>query len=130
GWEPNSNLGFSLPWWDYSFGSYRAQPAEGHEGMTIGLEQIRDERIADRLHRMLLLPFLGRPGGYPIHHRGTAAPQAKETPPRTGTQWRYSYRPTGGAMNETRHPNRPLRLLFVCRQNSRPAPMAEALARV
>src|SRR5262249_28677340 len=44
--------------------------------------------------------------------------------------WRYSYRPTGCAMNETRHPNRPLRLLFVCRENSCRSQMAEALARI
>jgi protein-tyrosine-phosphatase len=32
-------------------------------------------------------------------------------------------------MNETRHPERPLRLLFVCRENSCRSQMAEALAR-
>jgi sterol desaturase/sphingolipid hydroxylase (fatty acid hydroxylase superfamily) len=68
--ETNSNFGFNLPWWDYLFGTYRARPAEGHEGMTVGLSQFRDERVADRLHWMLLLPFVGRPGGYPITRRG------------------------------------------------------------
>jgi sterol desaturase/sphingolipid hydroxylase (fatty acid hydroxylase superfamily) len=58
--ETNSNFGFSLPWWDYLFGTYRAQPAGGHEGMTIGLAQPRDERRVERLHWLLLLPFLGR----------------------------------------------------------------------
>jgi len=58
--ETNSNFGFSLPWWDYLFGTYRAQPAQGHEGMTIGLASFRDERVADRLHAMLLLPFVGQ----------------------------------------------------------------------
>src|SRR5439155_1439745 len=26
--ETNSNFGFNMPWWDYFFGTYRAQPAE------------------------------------------------------------------------------------------------------
>jgi sterol desaturase/sphingolipid hydroxylase (fatty acid hydroxylase superfamily) len=59
--ETNSNFGFNLPWWDYLFGTYRAQPAAGHEGMTIGLYEVRDEQRADRLHWMLLLPVLARP---------------------------------------------------------------------
>jgi sterol desaturase/sphingolipid hydroxylase (fatty acid hydroxylase superfamily) len=56
--ETNSNFGFNLPWWDYLFGTYRVQPAAGHERMTVGLEQYRDERRADQLHWMLLLPFI------------------------------------------------------------------------
>ena len=59
--ETDSNFGFNLPWWDYLFGTYRAQPAAGHEGMTIGLYEVRDEQRADRLHWMLLLPVLARP---------------------------------------------------------------------
>jgi sterol desaturase/sphingolipid hydroxylase (fatty acid hydroxylase superfamily) len=65
--ETNSNFGFNLPWWDFLFGTYRAQPVEGHEGMTVGLSHLRDERRADRLHWMLLLPFLGRTGDYPVN---------------------------------------------------------------
>lgn len=68
--ETNSNFGFNLPWWDRLLGTYRDQPADGHTGMTIGLFDFRDERIADRLHRMLLLPFTGRSGDYPINRRG------------------------------------------------------------
>lgn len=68
--ETNSNFGFNLPWWDFLFGTYKAQPARGHEGMTIGLERLRDERKADRLHWMLLLPFLGQEGDYPVNRRG------------------------------------------------------------
>jgi len=75
--ETNSNFGFNAPWWDYLFGTYKDQPADGHEGMTIGLEQFRDERRADRLHWMLLLPFVGRIGGYPIDRRGDAPRPAK-----------------------------------------------------
>jgi sterol desaturase/sphingolipid hydroxylase (fatty acid hydroxylase superfamily) len=67
--ETNSNFGFNLPWWDFLFGTYRAQPAAGHEGMTIGLSQFRDERV-ERLHWMLALPFVGGLGDYPINRRG------------------------------------------------------------
>lgn len=55
--EANSNFGFNLPWWDFLLGTYRSQPAAGHEKMTIGLSSVRDEREAGRLDRMLLLPF-------------------------------------------------------------------------
>ena len=68
--ETNSNFGFNLPWWDRLMGTYRDQPAQGHDGMTIGLSDFRDDRISDRLHRMLLLPLSGRTGDYPINRRG------------------------------------------------------------
>jgi sterol desaturase/sphingolipid hydroxylase (fatty acid hydroxylase superfamily) len=68
--ETNSNFGFNLPWWDFLFGTYRAQPAAGHEAMTIGLDYVRDERKAERLHWMLLLPF--------IAPTTTATPPAEE----------------------------------------------------
>jgi sterol desaturase/sphingolipid hydroxylase (fatty acid hydroxylase superfamily) len=67
--ETNSNFGFNLPWWDFLFGTYRAQPARGHEGMMIGLEQFRDERV-ERLPWMLALPFVGQRGDDP-DKRGT-----------------------------------------------------------
>ncbi|MEQ9519450.1 MAG: sterol desaturase family protein [Parvibaculum sp.] len=35
--ETNSNFGFNLSVWDRLFGTYRAQPEDGHLGMTIGL---------------------------------------------------------------------------------------------
>lgn len=54
--ETNSNFGFNLPWWDWLFGTYRAQPKEGHDGMTIGVEQFRTTRDL-WLDRMLLQPF-------------------------------------------------------------------------
>ncbi len=56
--ETDSNFGFNLPWWDRLFGTYRAQPEAGHEGMTIGIEQFRDPREL-RLDRMLIQPFRG-----------------------------------------------------------------------
>jgi sterol desaturase/sphingolipid hydroxylase (fatty acid hydroxylase superfamily) len=54
--ETNSNFGFNLPWWDRAFGTYRAQPAAGHDAMDIGLADFRDP--ADlRIDRMLVQPF-------------------------------------------------------------------------
>ncbi len=67
--ETNSNFGFNLPWWDRLFGTYRAQPAAGHEGMTIGIEQFRDPGEL-RLDRMLIQPFVGGTGAYPINRPG------------------------------------------------------------
>ncbi len=55
--ETNSNYGFNLSLWDRLFGTYTAQPAQGHDGMTIGLEQFRDADQVDRLPGMLALPF-------------------------------------------------------------------------
>lgn len=66
--ETNSNFGFNLPWWDRLFGTYRAQPSQGHEGMTIGIEQFRDRRELG-LDRMLVQPFRGKPGSYPLGQR-------------------------------------------------------------
>lgn len=61
--ETNSNFGFNLPWWDRLFGTYRAQPAAGHEAMTIGLAVFRDPTEL-RLDRMLMQPLRrGRTGG-------------------------------------------------------------------
>jgi len=61
--ETNSNFGFNLPWWDRLFGTYRAQPAAGHEAMTIGIDEFRDPREL-RLDRMLLQPFHRDAGRY------------------------------------------------------------------
>jgi sterol desaturase/sphingolipid hydroxylase (fatty acid hydroxylase superfamily) len=54
--ETNSNFGFSLPWWDRLFGTYRTEPQAGHEAMTIGIAQFRSPREL-RLDWMLLQPF-------------------------------------------------------------------------
>ncbi len=67
--ETNSNFGFNFPWWDRLFGTYRAQPAAGHEGMTIGLSQFRDAKRLT-LPWMLALPFVGKTGEYSIDRSG------------------------------------------------------------
>jgi sterol desaturase/sphingolipid hydroxylase (fatty acid hydroxylase superfamily) len=63
--ETNSNFGFNLPCWDRLLGTYQAQPAAGHEGMTIGLSHFRDPGGLT-LPRLLILPFAGSPGKYPF----------------------------------------------------------------
>ena len=54
--ETNSNFGFNVPWWDFLFGTYRTQPAAGHDAMVIDIPQFR-ETAALRLDRMLAQPF-------------------------------------------------------------------------
>jgi sterol desaturase/sphingolipid hydroxylase (fatty acid hydroxylase superfamily) len=71
--ETNSNFGFNLPWWDFLLGTYKNQPALGHEGMTIGLAHLRNEKEVDRLPGMLALPFLEPAGNYPITDRGMSS---------------------------------------------------------
>jgi sterol desaturase/sphingolipid hydroxylase (fatty acid hydroxylase superfamily) len=69
--ETNSNFGFNLPWWDRLFRTYRVAPAAGHEAMTIGLDSFRDPAQL-RLYRMLVQPFVGAVGAYPINRRRVA----------------------------------------------------------
>jgi sterol desaturase/sphingolipid hydroxylase (fatty acid hydroxylase superfamily) len=54
--ETDSNFGFNLPWWDRLFGTYRAAPEAGHQGMIIGLPIFRDPREL-RVDRLLTQPF-------------------------------------------------------------------------
>ena len=69
--ETNSNFGFNLPWWDRLFGTYRAQPAAGHEQMMIGIGQFRTHRDL-WLDRMLAIPFHDDAGSYAINRRQEA----------------------------------------------------------
>ncbi len=55
--EANTNFGFSLPWWDRMFGTYKAQPDRGHQAMSIGLNIFRDPKYMD-VWWMLAQPFL------------------------------------------------------------------------
>ena len=66
--ETNSNFGFNLPWWDRLFGTYRDQPAAGHDAMTIGIEQFRDP-TEQRLDHMLTQPFRDDDGTYALGRR-------------------------------------------------------------
>ena len=69
--ETNSNFGFNLPWWDRLFGTYRDQPAAGHETMTIGIEQFR-RPTEQRLDRMLTQPFREEDTRYALGRREPA----------------------------------------------------------
>ena len=80
--ETHSNFGFSVPWWDRALGTYRAQPALGHEGMEIGLPLVRARREL-WLDRMLLQPL-----------RGPAVPDAR---PQDRPEQDAAQPPTDGA---------------------------------
>lgn len=54
--ETDSNFGFALSFWDRLFRTYRDQPAQGHDAMTIGLPAFREERDQG-LVALLLNPF-------------------------------------------------------------------------
>ena len=59
--ETDTNYAVLFSWWDRMFGTYRAQPAAGHAGMTMGLHEHRDP-LRLSVHRLLLMPFQrGRP---------------------------------------------------------------------
>ncbi len=63
--ETNSNYGFNLPWWDRLLGTYVAQPAKGHKGMDIGIEQFRTRRDL-WIDRMLIQPIRGPASGHAL----------------------------------------------------------------
>lgn len=67
-YETNSNYGFNLSIWDRLFGTYIAQPEQGHEGMTIGIVKFRDKKFLT-LPWMLIQPFLGKVEDYVINRR-------------------------------------------------------------
>ncbi len=70
--ETNSNFGFNLPWWDRLLGTYRDQPAAGHQAMVIGVNEIRDPG-EQRLDRMLTQPFRIKTGQLPESISGVAS---------------------------------------------------------
>ncbi|APX89183.1 sterol desaturase [Brevirhabdus pacifica] len=82
--ETNSNYGFNLPWWDRLFGTYLAQPAKGHTGMEIGIEQFRTRRDL-WLDRMLLQPLRGPASGGALDPRAYRREEgAERVTPRPG----------------------------------------------
>ena len=58
--ETNSNYGFNLSIWDRMFGTYLAQPSNGHQDMIIGLSQFRDPKRLT-LPWLLILPIINPP---------------------------------------------------------------------
>lgn len=67
--EANSNFGFNLSIWDRIFGTYRDQPRDGHEGMTIGIHKYRETKLVSWLPGLMILPFIGRISSYAINRR-------------------------------------------------------------
>ncbi len=65
--ERKRNFGFNLPWWDYLFGTYRAEPALGQEGMSFGVEGFRDQGCI-KLGTALTLPFKALKGRWSGAH--------------------------------------------------------------
>jgi sterol desaturase/sphingolipid hydroxylase (fatty acid hydroxylase superfamily) len=57
GAESRSNFATTFPWWDRLFGTYKDQPAAGHDGMTFGVSAF-DDRKHQTLPWMLAQPFL------------------------------------------------------------------------
>lgn len=55
--ETDSNYGFNLPWWDRLLRTYRPQPRDGHEKMTIGLREFQGMNTVNVLN-LLVQPFL------------------------------------------------------------------------
>ena len=68
--ETNSNYGFNFPLWDRLFRTYRAEPAEGHQRMTLGLQEFRAPREL-RFVRLLTQPF----------RKSIPAPNRQDSPP-------------------------------------------------
>jgi sterol desaturase/sphingolipid hydroxylase (fatty acid hydroxylase superfamily) len=68
--ETDSNYGFNLSWWDRLFGTYRARPAKGYDGMVIGLEEFRDPKWLGIVW-MIVTPFY-RPSSKPRATEKTA----------------------------------------------------------
>ncbi|WP_316900166.1 sterol desaturase family protein [Pseudodesulfovibrio indicus] len=54
--EANRNFGFTVPFWDRLFGTYKDQPDLGHDRMHIGLNIFRHPQYGGLL-RMLTIPF-------------------------------------------------------------------------
>lgn len=57
--ETDSNYGFSVPWWDRLFGTYRQSPKAGQGGVVFGIGAFRARREL-WLDRLLTQPFRRR----------------------------------------------------------------------
>lgn len=77
--ETNSNFGFSLPWWDRIFGTYRDQPRAGHTDMVIGIHKFREAKDVSWISGMLTLPLKGEMSGYTINRRSWSKDTIEES---------------------------------------------------
>lgn len=55
--ETDSNYGFNLSCWDRLFGTYRAQPRDAHEHLTLGVPELRTASQTVPLLNLVLMPF-------------------------------------------------------------------------
>lgn len=67
--EANSNFGFNISIWDRLFGTYRDQPEQGHQDMTIGIHKYREQKQVSWITGILTLPFKGKVSSYAINRR-------------------------------------------------------------
>jgi sterol desaturase/sphingolipid hydroxylase (fatty acid hydroxylase superfamily) len=58
--ELNRNFGFTLSWWDGLFGTYRAQPAMGHDAMSLGVAGFHIPDVLS-LGQLLIQPLRREP---------------------------------------------------------------------
>jgi sterol desaturase/sphingolipid hydroxylase (fatty acid hydroxylase superfamily) len=58
--EANRNFGFNLPWWDWIFATYLAQPNEPHQTIALGLPDSGPTERPETLLGMLAMPFRPR----------------------------------------------------------------------
>lgn len=56
-WETNSNYGFSVPWWDMIFGSYKASGTKSMAEMKLGIPGNYAPELVE-FPKMLLVPFV------------------------------------------------------------------------
>jgi sterol desaturase/sphingolipid hydroxylase (fatty acid hydroxylase superfamily) len=73
--ESNRNFGVVLSCWDWLFGTYVAQPTQGHDAIVLGLAEIRDAR-ASSLGWLLVSPFVSAS----TFARGAGAPAPVKQP--------------------------------------------------
>lgn len=70
--ETDSNFGFTVPWWDRLFGTYRRDPRASHEAMVLGIGRF-DSALEQRLDRLLWQPFVGEAGRRALARRQPVA---------------------------------------------------------
>lgn len=61
--ETDSNYGFNLSCWDRLFGTYRAQPRDAHETLTLGVPELRMASQTVPILNLVLMPFQSTTGG-------------------------------------------------------------------
>jgi len=81
--ETHSNFGFNLPWWDWLFRTYRAQPHDSHEHLTLGLPDLRTQAETVPLASMLWMPFRSKDVRLPDHNSRSSSGEETSSGPAT-----------------------------------------------